>query len=315
MLRNTILLSSLVFGFGSHLYGMGLTQLHKAAMNGTPEYVKSAIQNGYSVHQVDNMGRTPLLIASDFNENPEVTKVLIEQGSNVNQTNNPGWTPLHEAIMGGNTRVVQELLEAGANIHKTATNDSGTYTPLQLSRKYQPSNIETISQLIAYDTNINISLEQDKLQATVEDNQPISVQKISDILPILASRNHEITGLLHKHYASFTEEQLRKILVAAANNAQHMKNNCMAMKGLVDNSVQVEAFNRLASRADQTGDKNPAYCLYNAAQNIIKNNTDMLTKNAKAYADTFEQQLIQRHHNFCKSDHNALSDVDIIAHK
>jgi ankyrin repeat protein len=70
---------------------------------------------------------TPLHLAS-FNGHPEVVEVLIEYGSDVDRKRSDGWSPLHCAY--GDFEVTKRLLQSGASVY---TVDGVERQPLCLS--------------------------------------------------------------------------------------------------------------------------------------------------------------------------------------
>nr|CAD7442185.1 unnamed protein product [Timema bartmani] len=85
------------------------TPLHSAACYGNKEIDTCLISECYFVSL-----NTPLHWAACY-DNKEIVTCLISRGADVNSMNACGATPLHDAVIGTDDGVVQELLQAGAN--------------------------------------------------------------------------------------------------------------------------------------------------------------------------------------------------------
>ena len=61
----------------------------------------------------DSQGRTPLYLAFDRGH-IKIVELLLEHGANVNMATGSGWTPFHFACFKTSTRLVEKLLERKA---------------------------------------------------------------------------------------------------------------------------------------------------------------------------------------------------------
>jgi ankyrin repeat protein len=61
---------------------------------GTPQSVQAAINQGADVNARDMYERTPLMLATEYNQNPEVIITLLDAGADVNARDNYVETPL-----------------------------------------------------------------------------------------------------------------------------------------------------------------------------------------------------------------------------
>lgn len=82
---------------------------------GNATLIKKAIAHGADVNAKDDVGHTVLMLASSSEcFSPETIQLLIDQGADVNMKSANGETALDFAKRGGQTRVVELLVKAGA---------------------------------------------------------------------------------------------------------------------------------------------------------------------------------------------------------
>jgi len=125
----------------NHRNKKGLTPLLIACERGNVEIIKKLVKAG-AQFLPDSKGASPLSVAS-FCGQIEVVKVLLElEPSLLNLTDEEsGNTPLWHAARTGNFKMVQLLLESGAD-PRIANHDG--LTPLQVAKKYNKSRVEDI---------------------------------------------------------------------------------------------------------------------------------------------------------------------------
>lgn len=97
----------------SYLSKRGETVLHIAVKTGNTKQIKDLLAKGLDVNQGDSMGTTPFHIAC-WNGNPAVIK-LLAANADINKPDNNGMTPLHIACQRGDERLVNFLLQKGAD--------------------------------------------------------------------------------------------------------------------------------------------------------------------------------------------------------
>jgi len=106
-------------------------RLLQAAVTGTLDDVKKALDKGADVNARDAKGSTSLEWAA-LDGDAKMAKLLLDRGADVNArepTNGEeaGWTPLHNAAEEGQAEVARLLLDRGANVNARDDSDA---TPL-----------------------------------------------------------------------------------------------------------------------------------------------------------------------------------------
>jgi len=125
----------------------GMTALHYAAYCNDPDAVREQLKSGVLVDVRDDGGWTPLLwsidMAQAWGEPERVVRLLLAAGVSANATNHEGFSVLMMACCRDNIAILDELIEAGADIHART---AGT-TPLHEAAS---SNFtEAITRLLA----------------------------------------------------------------------------------------------------------------------------------------------------------------------
>ena len=93
----------------------------------------------------DKGGNTVLMLAAAYG-NTELVKLLIDQGADVNQTGSDDRTALHEAIYHGRLGTALTLMAKGADPNKTTL--SGRATPLSIA--FENKDIYALNYIVAY---------------------------------------------------------------------------------------------------------------------------------------------------------------------
>jgi len=101
--------------------------LRGASLSGDLQTVNESIEQGISVDDTDELGRTALMFAA-FNGHNEVIALLIENGADVNLENDEGRTSLMFAASGPFSETVSLLLENGADVKRSDSVEE--WTPL-----------------------------------------------------------------------------------------------------------------------------------------------------------------------------------------
>jgi ankyrin repeat protein len=96
----------------------GRTGLLIAAINGNLQIAAILLKAGAHTNVKDRLGNTPLHYAADRNH-ADMAKLLLNVGAPVDAENKNGMTPLMLAASRGYVDIVQSLLAKGANARKT----------------------------------------------------------------------------------------------------------------------------------------------------------------------------------------------------
>ncbi|KAH7844912.1 hypothetical protein Vadar_032985 [Vaccinium darrowii] len=114
--------------------------LYRSACSGNVEEVKALRAQGAGLEWIDQVGRTPLIVACMHKKKYDVAKTLIELGAIVNAycADSHAGTPLHHAAKKGLEQTVKLLLSNGANA--LVMNHDGR-TPLDIARAERCSKV------------------------------------------------------------------------------------------------------------------------------------------------------------------------------
>ena len=116
------------YGLSPSAHKDGFSLLHFAVVGNHPDKAVMLLNQGALINMQDKEnGCTPLLLAVK-KAHAKVIDVLLEKGADVNKPNNFGYTPLMIAAELGLMSITQKLLKKGAKVN-VSTNDN-TKTPL-----------------------------------------------------------------------------------------------------------------------------------------------------------------------------------------
>ncbi len=109
---------------------IGQTPLMLASATGNLEEAKGLLEKNASVNLVDHEGHSALFFATFCgNGHPEIIKALLRAGADVNLADNTGRTPLMHACQQGKLEIVNLLIDANAdvNVRDKANNTALAY--------------------------------------------------------------------------------------------------------------------------------------------------------------------------------------------
>uniref|UniRef100_A0A3Q1JAP1 Ankyrin 2a, neuronal n=1 Tax=Anabas testudineus TaxID=64144 RepID=A0A3Q1JAP1_ANATE len=125
-----------------HVLQNGLTPLHLTAQEDRVNAAEVLAKHDANLDQqtkvqtytplkIKNLGYTPLIVACHYG-NAKMVNFLLQQGANVNAKTKNGYTPLHQAAQQGNTHIINVLLQHGAKPNATTVNGN---TALSIAKR------------------------------------------------------------------------------------------------------------------------------------------------------------------------------------
>ena len=124
--------------------------IHTASENGQVDAVRSLLDNGSDIDELDSNGQTALTVASKYGK-PQVAKLLIERGADVNSRSASGWTPMHHASKRGHLVIAQLLLDRNVDLNARQRDQR---TALDLASYY--GHLEIAKVLLEHGANPNV---------------------------------------------------------------------------------------------------------------------------------------------------------------
>jgi len=154
------------------------------------DIVRLCLKLGANVNDVDCIGQTPLFYAISHCQALEIVPILIQAGSMINQARwLDGWTALHVSAMMGLERVVDILLNAGAD-PVLASSDGMNASQIAMKHNYKKiaEKIRTCKNRIKNESQIekkeneleNISIFKPNNLIKPQPDLPSSLQKSND---------------------------------------------------------------------------------------------------------------------------------------
>jgi ankyrin repeat protein len=122
--------------------------LRGAALSGDLQVVNESLEQGISVDDTDELGRTALMFAG-YNGHNDVVNALIENEADVNLENDEGRTSLMFAASGPFSETVSLLLENGADVNRSDAVEE--WTPLMYAAA--EGNSEVVELLLEHGAN------------------------------------------------------------------------------------------------------------------------------------------------------------------
>lgn len=156
----------------------GNTPLIVVSSRGNLSAIKNLLAYRANVNAANKYGMTPLLYAIKGDHNEAIRYLLSRPDTDIDKANKNNQTPLFYAAYNGNTAVVQDLLELGADYNKA---DIKGITPLTVAQKKgHTQTVRAISDFIAYKNlpkdKQNRVIMKTRQDMTVPSNTTLAVQ-------------------------------------------------------------------------------------------------------------------------------------------
>lgn len=140
----------------------GMTAVFCAVQEGNKSLVEYFIEKGAYVNDINNYGESLLAVALQYGHE-DIAELLIKSGARPDliPEDDEGYTLLHHAAMGGCTKLLKQLIKAGADIH-TPSNEH-RQTPLMLAFQYEHA--DTAAELLKLGAKLH-QKDKEKFDAT-----------------------------------------------------------------------------------------------------------------------------------------------------
>ena len=154
-LNDIVLVKSLIDGGAdvNELDSLGETPLHVAAMRGYRGIASLLLENGANLNAGDVRGLTPVHMAA-WRGNRDMVDLLLNHGADMNARDKDGLTPMHTAALDGRKEIVALLIGNGADVN---VKSNKSLTPLHVAAL--SGNRETVALLIEKGADVNARSE------------------------------------------------------------------------------------------------------------------------------------------------------------
>ena len=151
----------------------------QAALEGHSDTVKQALETGTQPNQVDENGRTMLMVAA-FNGHTTIANYLIEQGAQLDTQDVAGRTALMFASTGPNVPTVQLLLDHKAKVNLVDSEEHWTALMFAAAEGHR----EVVDLLLKYEADLSLKdIDGSTAESFARDNGHI---ELADYLKSLA---------------------------------------------------------------------------------------------------------------------------------
>jgi len=150
-LNDIVLVKSLIDGGAkvNEIDSLGETPLHVAAMRGYRGIASLLLENGANLNAGDVRGLTPVHMAA-WRGNRDMVDLLLNHGADMNARDKDGLTPMHTAALDGRKEIVALLIGKGADVN---VKSNKSLTPLHVAAL--SGNRETVALLIDKGADVN----------------------------------------------------------------------------------------------------------------------------------------------------------------
>ena len=151
-----------------------------------------------SHHYTDSHGNTPLHWAA-FQNQSRVVQLLLEFGADANAVAAPsGWTPLHDAAYANATDCIQILINAGANVNARATSGA---TPLCFSAQEDAAEATELLLIRGADMTIRCTPTSSSIVRT---NMLAASRTTAALQPPTRHNNHNNNTTTNSRFSGYT---------------------------------------------------------------------------------------------------------------
>ncbi len=134
-------------------------EILRAIFKGDIDKFNQIIQEGYDVHFITEKERWNLLhralVSVTLEPKTEMINHLIKCNVNVNGIDYYGYTPLHYAARIKNVKIIEMLLNSGAEIDPV---ENKGQTPLRIAFQTKPYDLEVVNLLLSRGANMDHSI-------------------------------------------------------------------------------------------------------------------------------------------------------------
>ncbi|MDF2964870.1 MAG: ankyrin-2-like [Rickettsiaceae bacterium] len=147
------ILEDYLFSGINHIDSSGNTVLHYAVMNNNFEYCRILLENKANITVQNGKGESPIAYAAKYGR-PEIMNLFLANIANINEIHeHNGYSLLHYAVQQNNLKVIELLLENGANIDLPSSQGKGNVSPLILT--IQKHRLEPLKMMLPLINDIN----------------------------------------------------------------------------------------------------------------------------------------------------------------
>ncbi len=159
------------------LFGSYWENVARAAAQNDAASVRKLVGSGHDANEVDENGRTGLLIAA-INNNLQIAAILIKAGAHLDVKDRLGNTPLHYAADRNHVELAQLLLDLGAAVDPQ---DRNGMTPLMIAASR--GNVAIVQVLLAKgaDPRKTDYTGRDALSWAEDSHRPVVVRRCSGL--------------------------------------------------------------------------------------------------------------------------------------
>jgi len=274
--------------------GFDQNEFIKLIKNSTSKEVQEAIDEGAKINKADEMGITPLMIATKYNEDSKIINILLKEGADVNSISNDKKTALMLAAENNNSEeIIMLLLQHGADT--TLIDDTGNTALIMATHFNQnPTVIKILAQQGEKINHQNANGETALMIACQNRSNLDIIQSLIDAGSDLSIKDKQGETALIKAVKYFgTEEMIEYLIQNGANiTVKDSKKKNLAILA-IENSASTEILLLLLLRGVSVSEKD---VFGKNALDYINKGTSVGAEQAKiidSYADNFKSLFLE----------------------